>query len=559
MQIKKFDWRNGWVAAGVLALVFIMGATTQFDITQIRQWASIFLKSASSDGLIYLSSNGSNSNDGLSWGSAKLTLAEAQSACPSSGACTILISPKGLTISSTFALTRAQTAIKCQPGAVLTTTVASGDVIDDSASDTKISGCNFTWSSGSGVAFSITKNASRIYFEQNTVNGYPNASGSEAVVVGNRSNSSSGNAVTDVSVNDNKFYNNAGVNVQIYDFAYRVHVEDNDFVTAISSAANPIVNAQTYDASTTMQGLIIAGNHMWNGLGNDCVQIQPLGTSSQIYDSAVAHNICILTNTVGTGYSLSGVGLTSTGNIFDADSESFNGPNPPFEIINCQHCASSADVARMGSQSTSGVIFSGGINTGTSQNNIWSNDVVHITATGTSTWACFYAVAATPGVINGLTITGINCDMSASTTSGILRGIWIQCDNSGATCTNGQISGTFLGTSTNGSNVAMAVEYDAGTLSGWNLSDNSTVAGFSYRASGNLNTQVRGQIQLSTGSGTYKFGGGSGVITMDAAPICTGNDISTADPFAIVSSTTGVTITGNGSDHIAFSCGPAEN
>jgi hypothetical protein len=160
----------------------------------------------------YVSPSGSNSNNGQSWSNAKATLAGALTSgtnpCPSSGSCVIHVSSGGITLSATFTLNRAQTTIECEPGAVITTTVPLGSGVPFvvAANDTRITGCAFSYSSGSEAALEVDNTVSRVTIDHNLFENYPGGTGANnTVIIGDRNNTTSAKAVTDVAVTDNVF------------------------------------------------------------------------------------------------------------------------------------------------------------------------------------------------------------------------------------------------------------------------------------------------------------------------------------------------------------------
>jgi hypothetical protein len=66
---------------------------------------------------------------------------------------------------------------------------------------------------------------------------------------------------------------------------------------------NQVINAQTTDSGTTIQGLTVTGNIMSNDLGGDCIQIQQI-SGNAILDVTVSSNVCMLQSGNGSGYSM---------------------------------------------------------------------------------------------------------------------------------------------------------------------------------------------------------------------------------------------------------------
>lgn len=419
-----------------------------------------------SDGIFFVSPNGSDSNNGLSWSTAKLTLGGAQTACPASGDCAIHVSAGGITLSSTFTLSRAETTITCEPGAVITTGVPSGsDSIYVTANDTRVTQCTFNASTGTD-AIDIPKSVSRVSIDHNLFENYPDGGADTVIFVGNRANSAASEVVTDIAVTDNMFLNNAGDDVDIQDYVSRVVVSKNRIVSTVTNANNPLVNAQTTDSDTVIQGLVVSDNIMSNGMAADCVQIQQL-SGNPISDVTVSGNVCTLQESAsgGTGYSMAGITvLSSVGNIFDANGQAFGGGNAPFEFVNVQYGTESNNSALLGTQSTAhGYIFTVIGSGGSSLNDTFSGNSASVAYTGTGTFGCWFAGSSTAGsTVSRNSFTGNTCDLTGST--GKVAGFFMQASNSSATVNNNFVSeNNFIGTDVTG-DAGICVEHDSGTM-----------------------------------------------------------------------------------------------
>jgi hypothetical protein len=401
-----------------------------------------------------------------------------------------VIVPAGQTISVTSStpLSVDGLTLRCERGATLSTAVlAAAPFYIQGVRDVGIEGCHFKYSSGAQVALVITKSATRVHFRHNVVDGYPAGGANIAVAIGDRTNTTLATANTDVDVQENVFVNDCGNQVDIADYNLRVFVSDNLFLPCAIAQNSELINAQTTDSGTVIEDLHIENNKMWNESGGDCVQVQPLrGGPFSISRVVVAQNICALVGGggSGTGYSLSGHYITATKNVFTAAGETFAGGNPPFEIIDCSHCSETGDVGDMGTQSKPIVVFSAGsINMGDSIDDTFTRNACKIAESGTATAECFMAGASTPGTISRLTFVGNVADMSGSTSTGVLRAMWVQCNNPSARCMDGMISGNhFKGPNGSGIEQGVTIERDWGMVANWIVGRNS----YSGWSSGNV-------------------------------------------------------------------------
>jgi hypothetical protein len=386
-----------------------------------------------------------------------------------------VIVPAHQTISVTSGMSLSVNGLtfRCQPGATLLTAVQVGNPFYIGAvHDVTVEGCHFRYSSGVQVALVISNSAVHVHFSDNIVDGYPAGGANIAIAIGDRTNTTVATANADVSVEGNVFIGDCGNQIDVADYNLRVSINSNLFLPCAAGENNEVINAQTTDSGTVIQALHIQDNMMWNESGGDCVQVQPLsGGLLSITEVTVTHNVCVLMagGGSGTGYSLSGEHIAATANLFTSNGESFAGDNPPFEIINCVHCSETRDVADMGNQSGPVVVFSAGsINTGNSIDDKFTGNVCRIAERGAGSAACFMAGASSAGTISGLNFSRNIVDMSGSTSAGMLRGIWIQCNNAAAGCVRGTVSGNDLkGPNGKGTEQGVVIERDAGTMSKW--------------------------------------------------------------------------------------------
>lgn len=440
----------------------------------------IALGQSPTDGNFYVAPDGHDTNSGTSWASPLLTLTQAQTDCAqATGSCVIHLAPAGTTLTTEFVLTRAETTIACEPGAVITTAVAVGGGVPFviKANDTRITGCTFNFSSGVAAALSLANTVARATIDHNTFENYPGGGANNTLFVGDRSNTTLATAVTDVSVTDNVFLNNVGSNVNIQDYVTRAVISRNRFVTGLGTNKmdNQVINAQTTDSGTTIQGLTVSENVMFNGLDGDCIQIEQLSAGNPILDVTVSSNVCTLqagADENGTGYSMAGIiGLSEVGNIFDANDVQLNIGNAPFEFVNVQNGTESGNSAVLGTQSTASRINiytvignSTGIANGFSLNNSFTGNTASISKTSGAVAVC-WGVGFGGGTSNSIsrnTFTGNSCDFTGSTAP--TAGFWMQANAVGTTVNNNLVSeNNFIGTNVTGDG-GICLEPDQGTM-----------------------------------------------------------------------------------------------
>ena len=483
------------------------------------------LKPAASDGVRYISSNGSDTQDCRSLGSPCLTLAAAQTSCPASGWCKIdVLENTNLSLTSTFTISRAQTILEGEGYATITTNVPSVDPIDISANDVEIRGLNVLWGSGTTCGIVIPNTVSRVYIHGNYFQNFPSGGCGTAVGIGNKTNTGSATELTDIKVEDNFFLNDAGYDVNGQDFILRAKVANNFIVTAASAANNQIINFQTSDASTTEQDISITGNLMWNALGGDCVQVQQL-SGNAIQGLDLEDNKCWLSGITshgnGSGYSIAGVtGFTRSGNYFDANGVNYAGGNAPFEIINSSFGSASGDVAAMGTQSGSSFsIFTVLGNTGNTVGVNLVGETCSAAFTGTGTTDGFFlGVSTASSSVIRSSVKSSTCDFTGST--GKVAGAEMQANNASATVSNNAFSGlNLIGTNVTG-DAGIVVEKDFGTMAN-NIVGGNQVVNFHLPYSSNLGGQTVGLDPTTVTSPAFASGlslvsQGGGTITLQA-------------------------------------------
>jgi hypothetical protein len=264
--------------------------------------ANVFLTPVIGDGIQYVSSSGNDSNDGLSWGTAKATCPAAVVAMPNSGGGIMLGSG---TFSGTCILTK-PILIKCQSLATeLTIPGASNNsVVIISSNNSGVSGCtidgnNTNQSSINSSGVSITGNLSSVFVTGNLIQ---NTFGSGI--------SDAGNAYYHV-ISGNQFFNNNQPAVNNYALDYEEPTNgtgtflffNENFFDENNSGCIKVEETDTGGLPATLTDTIsINGNH--------CV--------SAASTSYITNGISVLTNdSAGSGLNGAISNLTIANNIID--------------------------------------------------------------------------------------------------------------------------------------------------------------------------------------------------------------------------------------------------
>lgn len=426
----------------------------------------------------YVSAQGSDARSGLSWVTAKNTIAAAMRSCPASGSCTIHVS--SLTLSAPVVLDRPDTAIQCPAGAILSTAVQRAAPVTVSANGIQITGCEFQYSSGVGsTVVLIPHSVNHTTVSHDVFRNYLGLPSYLGIIrLGNRTNRNAETAITDVSIIGNQFLNVDPDVINLQDNVFRVTISNNVIATDISRSNSPTINAQTPDPGSALESITVTNNSISKGTQNDCIQIQKLTDRSVIQNVTVSGNTCRLQPNAGagtgaTGYSMVGIaGLVETGNVFEGYGQLITG-NAPFEVANCQRATSSHNVANLGTADANVTAFTViGTQRALVRDVSLTGNSVSMTVRGSAQGSCYHVYAARQARVEQVTLTGNSCDLSGSTTGGALHGIWIQANGTGAAIQGGALSGNIVTGSTRAAVVGIHFERNAGAISGWRVGQN---------------------------------------------------------------------------------------
>lgn len=436
-------------------------------------------KAGASASTRYVSAQGSDSRNGLSWNAAKQSISAAVRSCPAFGPCTINVS--SLLLSSPLVIRRPDTTIRCTSGATISTDVRNGAPITVRAGGFQLTGCMLDYSGGVGnTVVAVPHSVSHVTIDHNVFRNYVGRPSYVGVVhLGNRTNRSVGTAVTDVRITNNQFLNVDPMAINLQDDVFRVTISNNVIATDVSRSNSPTINAQTSDPDAALESITITNNEISKGTHNNCFQVQNLAYgNATIQNVTVSGNACRLKPNAGagtgaSGYSMAGiVGLTETGNVFKGNGQTISG-NAPFELVSCQRVMSSQNIAMVGNAISRVNVFTIiGSRSAVSRDVTLRGDFASMAVHGTASGSCYHVYADQGARMEHVMLTGDSCDLSGSRTRGTLRGIWVQSGGTRAAILGGSLSGNVITGATGAAVWGIHMEPGAGTISGWQVGQN---------------------------------------------------------------------------------------
>jgi hypothetical protein len=297
------------LSAMALLLLPLQAHATRVSITgTITDAQGAGLKPNASTPNQYVSSVGSDYNDGLTPGSAKLTLGSAAKACLGT-TCAIKISRDGITINAsvTFPVGKAVT-IECDPRASLVWTSNSNQIIFN-GQGSGVFGCGMQ-GTGAGNPGSppVVSTSNFFIFDHNSMSSFGTTGGNGELDVTNGQNIIITSNIFNQNGDLDVFISNA-VNSQIM---FSVNIQNN-IIGDVS-----ISNSGT---SASFAAVNISNNNMAAGEASKtfpCIKL--LSTGTNISDAIVTGNNCVLSQTgPPIAYSFTNVSnLAFTGNLYDA-------------------------------------------------------------------------------------------------------------------------------------------------------------------------------------------------------------------------------------------------
>lgn len=402
----------------------------------------------SGNGIEYVSSTGLNTNDGMSWATAKATIASAVSALPSGG----IIHLSGTQAISGTKVTVSTGGIKieCKKGAGFDISGSGARLIMNSKNGAVI-GCSFT---GKTTAQAVTSTADGFVFRNNTVSGFSTRNGANGELQVYKGNGD--------KILNNTFSNNVNWDIFIDPNSRGQTVKN--LVIAGNKAGEIILHAT--GSGTTIKNVTINGNVLspdQNSKVEFCSEVQTL-SGGVIQNVSGVGNSCTMTAAGDGGFSWAGIDRgTLAGNTFYSDG--FAPAVGGIEIVYCTDCAVTGNTL-VNSASTGR-----GISVDRANDSTVVGNVIDGFGTGRATVGIQVVVAATTSPsASGDTISG-NTIKFASGGAGI--GIWQLCDATGATCKNNTYtSNTIISDGTKGS-TGIRIENDKGTTSGILVANNN--------------------------------------------------------------------------------------
>ena len=246
---------------------------------------NVALKSASTDATLFVSTTGSDSNDGLSAGNAKLTGSGAESALPSGGG---TVSFGAGTFTGAFTLSKS-TKVQCNGNAGPTTLTipnsANVAVVSIAASNSRVTGC---------------------------------------VIDGNRANQTTAGAgvtistgLTNVMVDGNTIQNTFADGVAIPQGSTNVTVAGNSFTNNNQSSASKYAVTYTEANAAIDSGLFVTENNFNEGTPeNGCIGVIAPAGGAQVEQTEIYGNNCLPGGSVSyasDGIFIQGVGGSPDG------------------------------------------------------------------------------------------------------------------------------------------------------------------------------------------------------------------------------------------------------
>ena len=388
----------------------------------------------------YVSATGDDGNDGVSWSTAKKTLSSAAGNLPAGG--TIYVSGTQ-TILSYLKLSADNLRIECKNDGVLTFATGTGHYITWSGKNQSVRNCVFK---GPGGGSAIQVGGDDFTFVHNTVTRLPfNGGNGELTVYGGSHD----------LIAYNNFYDNSDWDIEVNNTSHLQSIKD---IHIVGNHAGEII-AHTTAPGSEIEGLFIVGNILRSGQNRKtefCIEVGAFG-GLEPNDISVTGNSCTLTaNGADGGFSMSAVNQAAEwgGNVFDA--AGFTYTIAPFEDVICSNCVIVGNVANDGvggdgisiDRSTNTVVFENTIN----------GFLLGPYGYGIHVFACnSSSPSVTADIISGNRIV--------FPTSGSGRGIWQQCNATGAICKNNRYVGnTVISNGTAGS-IGILIENDSGETS----------------------------------------------------------------------------------------------
>lgn len=356
--------------------------------------------------------------------------------------------------------------VVCHSGATFNLNVTAGFPFQLShTSNFTITGCTFNWQTGTISAIALQNTVSHVRIDKNQFEGFPSGGANTIIFIGDRTNITSAMQVSDVVVTDNIFKNFSSNGVNIQNSVSNVTVSGNYFFTDTTTDNNIAINAQTSDAGTVITNITISGNHISNGMGGDCVQVQRIN-GDIIHAVVVSGNSCVFMGP-SNGYSMAGIdGLAETGNVLVANSYGLSVGNAAFELANVTNGYETGNKATLGLQSSNidYIIFSVIAPRGLTANNTVEGNSASIRFSGNQTAQCIFIGATDPnGVVKQNIISNNTCDFAGSV--GKTAGIFVQAASTTARISQNIIRRNLaIGNNVEG-DCGICIENDAGTMS----------------------------------------------------------------------------------------------
>lgn len=513
---------------------------------------SYAIKPQVSDGIQFVSPNGTDSNDGLSYGSAKLTISAAYSALPSSGG-TINVSGSGVSwpnLTGASAASLNHLRIECDPNTSIT--VARNMSVRLTGSYQTIDDCYFT---GPGTT---TSTSAPILLEgswqtviRDTFSAFDASTGEVYL-----------NGATHAIISHNRFFNNVTDEVFGENNTTHVVVADNTMDGSNHASSSHNIAFHSTTPSEVVSDISIIGNDII-GAGDYCVEVGG-------FNGNTATNISITGNTCKLG--AAGVGGYSVGSAvtnFTISGNTYNSNGYATSIGGIEAASGATQGTISGNSIYFGNASSGSpISISTTYGSVSDVEVVGNSATFSwtanfpSRGACLVATDSAAYVLERISFVGNLCNMSGSTGTGsqATQGVWLQCNHSSAICTDLVVADNILLGANLSGDVPIDVERDHGTMNGIRINGNDlTNWSHGIFATANMispsQSAMLGQVSAGYRAAALTLSSGSATFTFPNAyasvPVCTLGPTTTAFSYQVAPTTTSATVASSSRSDVA--------
>jgi hypothetical protein len=259
---------------------------------------------ATADDTYYVGPDGSDTNDGLSPGTAFATLNKASSACGSfPSTCVVRVSRGGVSLASSVTFS-ATTLLECDARPLITFSSNSLQIIFN-GQGSAVTGCGFQGQGAEAGVPPIVSTQSYFVFNQNSVSNFGSTGGKGELSI------TSGDTV---QISNNIFGTNGDYDIAVLNVASQT-------MYTILITSNVVGDLLVKNTNGSLAAVNINSNSFAAGetnKTNPCVSVSSSGVN--MADVTITGNVCVVSTANATvGYSITDVSaLSMVGNIYDA-------------------------------------------------------------------------------------------------------------------------------------------------------------------------------------------------------------------------------------------------